>query len=119
MQFFGTVLYVDDVTATADFYRRAFGFSVRFFDEALGFAELETGGSVLAIAAHSFGEMLMPGHYSRPADGHPAGVEIDFLRRMSLLDSTKRLPKAAWLLRHQGGCPGVWRWRTCVRLKGQ
>jgi uncharacterized glyoxalase superfamily protein PhnB len=79
MQFFGTVLYVDDVTATADFYRRAFGFSVRFFDDAVGFAELETGGSVLAIAAHSVGEMLMPGHYSRPADGRPTGVEIAFL----------------------------------------
>ena len=79
MQFFGTVLYVDDVPSTADFYRRAFGFSVRFFDEAMGFAELETGGSVLAIAAHSVGEMLMPGQYSRPADGRPSAVEITFL----------------------------------------
>jgi uncharacterized glyoxalase superfamily protein PhnB len=79
MQFFGTVLYVDDVPATADFYRRAFGFSVRFFDEAVGFAELETGGSILAIASHSVGEMLMPGRYSRPGDGRPAGVEIAFL----------------------------------------
>ena len=78
MQFGGTVLYVDDVPATTDFYRRAFGLSIRFFDEALGFAELETGGSVLAIAAHSLGEMLMPGQYSRPADGRPAGVEIAF-----------------------------------------
>src|SRR5262249_43341390 len=79
MQFFGTVLYVDDVPATADFYRRAFGFSVRFFDEALGLAELETGASVVAIAAPSVGGMLMPGQYSRPADGRPAGVEIAFL----------------------------------------
>jgi uncharacterized glyoxalase superfamily protein PhnB len=79
MQFGGTVLYVDQVSAVVDFYRRAFGLNLRFFDEALGFAELETGGSTLAIAAHSLGEMLMPTEYRRPAGGQPAGVEIAFL----------------------------------------
>ena len=81
MRFGGTVLYVDHVSDVVDFYRRAFGLELRFFDEALGFAELETGGSTLAIAAHSLGEMLMPNEYSRPADGRPAGVEIAFLTR--------------------------------------
>lgn len=81
MQFGGTVLYVDDVSAAVEFYRRAFGLDVRFFDEALGFAELETGGSTLAIAAHSLGKMLMPDGYVRPVGGHPAGVEIAFLTR--------------------------------------
>jgi len=42
---------------------------------------LETGGSTLAIAAHSLGEMLMPDGYMRPVDGQPAGVEIAFLTR--------------------------------------
>ena len=79
MQFGGTVLYVDEVSAAVDFYRRTFGLGLRFFDEALGFAELETGGSTLAIAAHSLGRMLMPDGYSRPADGQPAAVEIAFL----------------------------------------
>jgi lactoylglutathione lyase len=79
MQFGGTVLYVDDVSGAVDFYRRAFGLRLRFKDEAWGFAELETGGSTLAIAAHSLGEMLMGGGYSRPVDGQPAGVEIAFL----------------------------------------
>lgn len=79
MQFGATVLYVDNVAAAVDFYRRAFGFTLRFLDETLGFAELENAGSVLALAGHSLGEMLMPGHYSRPAGGRPAGVEIAFL----------------------------------------
>jgi len=78
MQFGGTVLYVDQVSAVVDFYRRAFGLQIRFFDEALEFAEFETGGSTLAIAAHSLGEMLMPNGYTRPKDG-PEGVEITFL----------------------------------------
>jgi lactoylglutathione lyase len=81
MQFGGTVLYVDEVSPVVDFYRRVFGLEVRFFDETLGFAELETGGSTLAIAAHSLGEMLMPNRYVRPADGRPAGIEIAFLTR--------------------------------------
>lgn len=78
MKFAGTVLYVDEVVSTVDFYRRAFGLELRFFDEALGFAELETGGSLLAIASHSLGEMLMPEEYLRSAGGRPAGVEIAF-----------------------------------------
>jgi catechol-2,3-dioxygenase len=49
MQFGGTVLYVDEVSPVADFYRRVFVLELRFFDETLGFAELEIGGSTLAI----------------------------------------------------------------------
>src|SRR5262245_54966335 len=67
MRFGGTVLYVDEVRPVVDFYRRAFGLELRFFDETWGFAELETGGSLLAIATHALGEMLMPDGYLRPA----------------------------------------------------
>ena len=79
MQFGGLVLYVDDVRAAVEFYRRAFGLGLHFFDEELGFAELETGASLLAIASHSLGEMLMPGKYARSVEGHPSDVEIAFL----------------------------------------
>jgi len=81
MHFGGTALHVDEVSAVVDFYRRAFGLGLRFFDETLGFAELDTGGSTLAIAAQSLGEMLMPNRYVRPADGRPVDVEIAFLTR--------------------------------------
>lgn len=79
MRFGATVLYVNDVLATIDFYKRAFGLVVRFHDEALGFAEMEAHGSILAIASHAIGEFLMPGVYSPPEGGRPAGVEIAFL----------------------------------------
>jgi catechol 2,3-dioxygenase-like lactoylglutathione lyase family enzyme len=79
MRLHATVLYVNDVPAAIDFYRRAFGLNLHFRDDALGFAELETGGSLLAIASHSLGELLMPGAYSPPEGGRPAGVEIGFL----------------------------------------
>jgi lactoylglutathione lyase len=83
MRLAGTCLYVDDVPAVLEFYRRAFGFQTRFFDEATQFAELDTGGApgtppVLAFASHQCGEMMMPGGYVRPASGGPASVEIAF-----------------------------------------
>jgi catechol 2,3-dioxygenase-like lactoylglutathione lyase family enzyme len=79
MRFGATVLYVNDVPAAIDFYQRAFGLPLRFHDETLGFAELETGGSILAIASHSIGELSMPDAYPLPEGGRPAGVEIGFL----------------------------------------
>ena len=40
MRFGGTVLYVDQLAALVDFYRRAFELELRFFDEALEYAEI-------------------------------------------------------------------------------
>ena len=106
MQYGGTVLYVDQVAAVADFYRRAFGLELRFFDEALGFAELETGGSTLAIAAHSLRKMLMPDGYMRPVNGQPAGVEIAFLTRDVSVHSPRQSRKGLRRSHHRGECHG-------------
>ena len=78
-KFGGTAIYVDDVSATLDFYRRALGFETRFFDEALQYGELDTGSTTLAFASHQLGAMLMPGAYARPETGQPSGVEVAFL----------------------------------------
>src|SRR6516162_2738800 len=78
-KFGGTAIYVDDVPATLDFYRRALGFKTRFFDEALQYGELDTGSTTLAFASHRLGAMLMPGAYARPKTGQPSGVEVAFL----------------------------------------
>jgi lactoylglutathione lyase len=83
MRLAGTCLYVDDVPAVLEFYRRAFGFATRHFDEALQFAELDTGGApgtppVLGFASHRCGAMMMPGGYERPDAGGPSGIEIAF-----------------------------------------
>ena len=79
IKFGGTAVYVNDVRAALDFYQRAFGFTTRFFDEALQYGELETGGSLVAFASHNTGVFLMPGQYVRPEDGRPAGVELAFI----------------------------------------
>lgn len=78
MNYGSTVLFVDDVPAVLDFYRRAFGFETRFYDDSYQFGELDAGGAVLGFASHACGEKMMPGGYTPPADGKPAGVEIAF-----------------------------------------
>ena len=111
MRFGGTVLYVDEVSPVVDFYRRVFGLELRFFDDTLGFAELETGGSTLVIAAHSLGEMLMPNRYVRPADGRPAGIEIAFLTCDVPASFAKAIAGERRRLHHQGECRGALRSR--------
>src|SRR5678809_124926 len=51
LKYGGTAIYVDDVPAALDFYRRAFGLETRFFDEALQYGELQTDGAVVAFAS--------------------------------------------------------------------
>ena len=78
MQFGGTVLYFDAVSPVVDFYRRVFGLELRFFDESLGFAELETGGSTLAIAAQLLtGLVLGERHDPHPERRIDAGELLD------------------------------------------
>ncbi|MBB3227250.1 putative glyoxalase superfamily protein PhnB [Luteibacter sp. Sphag1AF] len=47
-----TLVYVADVEATVDFYERAFGLERRFVHESGQYAEMETGSTALAFAAH-------------------------------------------------------------------
>ena len=98
MEFAATVLYVDDVPAAVDFYRRAFGMELRFMDELLGFAEMAAGGSTLAFASHSLGFMLMPGTYHRPSEGGPCGVEIGFLSDDVAAAASKAITEGAVLI---------------------
>ncbi len=53
MQFGYTILYVDDVASTLDFYGKAFGLSTRMLHESGGYGELETGATALAFASRA------------------------------------------------------------------
>lgn len=76
MNFGYTIIYVDDVAATLEFYDKAFGLATRFLHES-GYGELETGATVLAFAAHEVAEQNLPEGYARiSAEGKPFGVEI-------------------------------------------
>ncbi len=77
MNFGYTIIYVDDVPATLDFYTKAFGLATRFLHESNGYGELETGTTTLAFAAHQVAEQNLPeGYTCVTSDGKPFGIEI-------------------------------------------
>lgn len=78
MRYGSTVLFVDDVPAVLAFYASAFGFQTRFYDESYQFGEIDAGGATVGFGSHRCGELMMPGTYSRPESGRPAGVELAF-----------------------------------------
>jgi len=51
MQFGYTILYVDDVASTLDFYGEAFGLATRYKHESGSYGELETGATALAFVS--------------------------------------------------------------------
>jgi lactoylglutathione lyase len=77
MQFGYTIIYVDDVEQTVQFYEAAFGLQRRFVAPSGDYAEMETGSTALAFAANSLGAQNIPTGY-RPvsASDQPVGVEI-------------------------------------------
>jgi predicted enzyme related to lactoylglutathione lyase len=53
MQFGYTILYVDDVSSTLDFYGKAFALPTRFLHESGSYGELETGATALAFVSRT------------------------------------------------------------------
>ncbi|MBI3898534.1 MAG: VOC family protein [Gammaproteobacteria bacterium] len=80
MKFGYTIVYVDSVEDTLDFYRRAFGFATRFLDDSKRYGELATGDTVLAFASHEMGELNLGGKYQKCEPSNPPfGVELAFV----------------------------------------
>jgi lactoylglutathione lyase len=61
MRFGYTILYVSDVAASLDFYERALAQRRRFVHESGQYAELDTGETALALAAHELAAANLPG----------------------------------------------------------
>ena len=79
MNFAYTLLYVQDVTRSVEFYERAFGLTRRFVSEEGNYAEMETGGTALGFVAANFARLSLPdGFQANDPDRPPAGIEIAF-----------------------------------------
>ena len=77
-----TILYVADVAASLDFYERALGQQRRFLHESGQYAELDTGDTALALAAHELAASNLPGVYRPGAPGGgPPPFEVCFVTR--------------------------------------
>jgi lactoylglutathione lyase len=79
-QFGATVIYVPQrAKEILDFYTRAFGLSIRFYDPTYDFGELDTGQSAIAIASHRAGAFMVGDLYPYSSQPSPANVEIALL----------------------------------------
>ncbi len=54
-----TILYVNDIKSTAEFYQKAFKLEINFMDEK-GYVEFKTGETALAFASYDFISNFLP-----------------------------------------------------------
>lgn len=79
MQFAYTIVYVADVSASLDFYERAFGLQRRFLHESGAYGELDTGATALAFVDHATARDSVGGDYvAADTSERPLGMEIGF-----------------------------------------
>ena len=78
-EFASVVLYVpSDAKSVLDFYVKAFGLTIKHYDEELDFGELDTGYTTIAVAPHSTGEFMVGEKYLSDSDGFPRSIELAF-----------------------------------------
>lgn len=80
IQFCQTILYVEDVHASIEFYKKAFGLEERFIHESGSYAEIESQTIALAFAKKTFikSHLEYPFHNSTRKDPPPP-FEIAFI----------------------------------------
>jgi uncharacterized glyoxalase superfamily protein PhnB len=72
-----TIVYVPDVTASIEFYERAFGLTRRFIADDGSYGELDTGTTTLSFGAYSMADTHLPeGVVHHDPAAKPAPVEL-------------------------------------------
>ena len=79
MKYAYTILYVQNVAETIEFYEKAFGFYRKFITAENDYGELLTGATTLAFASTALGKTnLKSGFEEITKDGKTFGVELAF-----------------------------------------
>ncbi len=74
-----TILYVEDVKKTIEFYKKAFGFETKFLTPENDYAELLSGETTLAFASVELGKTnLKKGFIKSNVNEKPFGIELAF-----------------------------------------
>lgn len=80
MNFSYTILYVNDVAQSVDFYEKAFGLQQRFIHESGQYAEMETGATTLAFSGIELANSNLPDGFQQNAlEKQPAGIQLGFV----------------------------------------
>ncbi|MBO9563897.1 MAG: VOC family protein [Niastella sp.] len=79
LQFGYTILYVQDVVKTIEFYENAFGLKRAFIADTAEFGQLDTGGTSLAFATIELISHEIPGGFiAGSSKQQPLGMEVAF-----------------------------------------
>lgn len=80
MKFAYTILYVESVPETIDFYERALGFARKFVTPELDYGELLSGETTIAFASIELGKSnFSKGFEPLTNTGKPVGMEMAFV----------------------------------------
>ena len=79
IKFAYTILYVEDVSKTVQFYEQAFGFKTKFITPDNSYGEVITGETTLSFASKTLaGSNLSDGFIESKIHERPLGIEIGF-----------------------------------------
>ena len=79
IKFSYTILYVQDVTKSIDFYEKAFGFKRKFIAPGNSYGELLTGDTTLSFASTTLAKSnLKDGFIESSKSNKPFAIEIAF-----------------------------------------
>ena len=102
MKYGCTLIYVEDVMKTLEFYEKAFGFERAFVYEEEGvvdYAELKTGEVAIGFASYDLGEMNLGERYIKVSPkGNPVGIEIVFVDEDVAASTTHAVKNGAELI---------------------
>ena len=71
-----TILYVENVHKSVDFYQRAFGLKHRFTHEGGDYAEMDTGSVTLAFCGHTLAGQIVKRSYQKATPTIQIGSQI-------------------------------------------
>lgn len=96
MKFAYTILYVNDVEKSIDFYERAFGFQRKFITPEGDYGELITGETTISFASLELSKMnFKNGIQALSLDEKPMGIELAFTTENIVQDFQKAIDAGA------------------------
>jgi len=96
MKYGYTIIYVENVKETIDFYEKAFGFQQKFITPENDYGELISGETTIAFASIELGNSnFKKGFKTTDGNGKPFGVEMAFVTENIESDFKKALEMGA------------------------
>lgn len=91
-----TILYVEEVEKTVEFYEQAFGFERKMITPQNDYAELITGDTTLAFASHELGKANFKNGFTKSSKNHlPFGFELALVTENIEADFQKAIDAGA------------------------